>query len=95
MIAALEISTEFWRLSREESAEAAKAYGIFSFVLSTMKKRYQLAGAGIGIMPDKLGATVGYDAPPFDNPLVMEDAFEWPNEFEWVSARGQDGRKLL
>ncbi|KAF4631928.1 hypothetical protein G7Y89_g6212 [Cudoniella acicularis] len=38
MIAALETSVEFYRFSKDESVEAANAYGMFSFVVEKVRK---------------------------------------------------------
>jgi len=38
MINALEMSVDFWKLCKEDSIEAAKAYGMFCFVLVKVKK---------------------------------------------------------
>ncbi|KFY74492.1 hypothetical protein V499_05488 [Pseudogymnoascus sp. VKM F-103] len=37
MVGALETAIGFWRLGKDESADAAKAYGVFSFVLDKVK----------------------------------------------------------
>ncbi|KFY02436.1 hypothetical protein O988_02165 [Pseudogymnoascus sp. VKM F-3808] len=37
MVNALEIALGFWRLGKDDSADAAKAYGVFSFVLDKVK----------------------------------------------------------
>lgn len=37
MVDALETSIGFWRLGKDESADASKAYGVFSFVLDKVK----------------------------------------------------------
>jgi hypothetical protein len=44
MIMALETATEFWRVAKDESTEAAKAHGIFSFVLMKVKNANETIG---------------------------------------------------
>jgi hypothetical protein len=84
MITALEISTEFWRTSREESVEAAKAYGIFSFILERVKQAQWLAQAAAGTSLSVDESTGNFDAAPPSGPVVVKDS-EWPTDFDLVS----------
>ena len=83
MIIALEVSTEFWRISQEESVEAAKAYGIFSFVLENVKKVQSLTASTLGTNLT-MGETSGNFEAAFSNfPLEVRDS-KWPTKFDSV-----------
>jgi hypothetical protein len=64
MVAALETSNQFWRICKAYSAEAAKAYGIFSFVLTKAKKAQWIIDAetrdNLGV-PDKIVSQLEMD----------------------------------
>lgn len=79
MIAALETSTEFWRIAKEESVEAAKAFGLFSFVLRRVKMSKQVGG-------ESMRSDNGYGEVTGLNPLFVdsEPLGEIP-EIDWVS----------
>lgn len=83
MITALETSTEFWRVSREDSAEAAKAYGMFSFVLAKVKKAQQMTGEGFGRNP----TTFDFGAIPIPLGETIGTNEAWPLEFDLVRTR--------
>ena len=53
MTAALETANEYWRMSREQSVEAAKAYGMFTHVLAKVKRTQRCEGetAVTGVSP--------------------------------------------
>jgi hypothetical protein len=84
MITALETSTEFWRVSREDSVEAAKAYGMFSFVLRKVKKVQQITGADSGSKFTILESVTNYEAVSLDAPSGIKEVAGWPNEFDGV-----------
>ena len=84
MITALETSTEFWRASREDSVEAAKGYGMFSFVLQKVKTARRMTRADNGSKPTILGSATEYNVAPLDGPGSMKEAAGWPMEFDLV-----------
>lgn len=86
MITALEISTEFWRTSREESVEAAKAYGMFSFVLERVKKAQWLTQAAAGTNLATNETTGNFEPTLSNGPLNVKDP-ELPPEFDLVISR--------
>lgn len=58
MIAALEVSNEFWRISKDDSIEAAKANGIFSFAVRNAKEALWKIEAQNGSMPGAPGQMI-------------------------------------
>ena len=84
MITALETSTEFWRVSREDSVEAAKAYGMFSFVLQKAKKAQQMTGADFGNKFTILESATTYAVDILDAPDSIKETAERPTEFDLV-----------
>lgn len=89
MTIALETSTEFWKASREDSIEAAKAYGIFSFAVSKAKKALGMAGADPKKNPVIPETAINYEPVPLDAPLDaslgMKEADGWPTDVDWAS----------
>lgn len=72
MIEALESCVEYWRLCKEDSIEAAKAFGMFSFVLSKFKNQHAVSN------PIPAGLTEGvYEFTGANDPTMLE--------FDWVS----------
>jgi len=72
MFVALENSNRYWEMTKYESVEAAKAYGIFSFVLQKVRKHRSETGSAL--------CTTNLE---FSNiPLA---ALESTLEFDWVS----------
>ena len=84
LITALQTSTEFWRMSRGESIEAAKAYGLFSLVLEKVKQFQPLTQASLGI-------NLALDDPPNSSETVATNVPSYtkgsdlPPEFDLVS----------
>jgi hypothetical protein len=70
MISALETSTEFWRISKDESVEAAKAYGLFTHILTKVKNAQSIraettrATLGFGEQPESFLDTELRDSMP-------------------------------
>ncbi|TVY67470.1 Short chain dehydrogenase citE [Lachnellula suecica] len=82
MIAALESSIEFWRIVKDESVEAAKAYGLFSFAIrdiKVLKWRAEESMRG----NDGVWNTAGHSADP--HPLGDMSEFDWEL---WASQNG-------
>ena len=74
MVAALETSTEFWRIAKEESVEAAKAYGLFSLVLRR----------AVGESMRGTGDNESREVTGLNSHIDFESLSEMP-EFDWVS----------
>jgi hypothetical protein len=83
MIIALEVSTEFWRTSREESVEAAKAYGLFSFVLENVKKAQSLIPSTLGTNLTMSENSGNFGAAFSNFPIDARDS-KWPTKFDLV-----------
>ena len=77
MINALETSIEFWRISKDESVEAAKAYGMFSFVLRKAKEYQWMLGDAINTEDSQVDGSTA-------QPDQIEPEEHIP-EFDWVS----------
>lgn len=81
MTAALQTSNQFWEMLKDDSVEAAKAYGIFSFILQKVGRSLLPAEIGLG------GNAAGQGA--FEPEMMFSnDAFGSPGtglEFDWVS----------
>jgi hypothetical protein len=85
MITALEISTEFSRISKNESVEAENAYGILSFAVAKARKAQQIilgetlrgdsSTTGLTSNSDTTAPISGLGTEIFDGPLP---------DFDWV-----------
>jgi hypothetical protein len=76
MASALEASTEFWSILKDESIGAAKAYGLFSFILTKVKN----ALVPIGEMASSKSGSE--EQPEY---VIDKELFDNMSEIDWVS----------
>jgi hypothetical protein len=83
-ITALETSNQFWKIWKDYSIEAAKAYGIFSFVLMKAKKAQWMIDAQMTDNPEVPDETTNQpEMDLFSNQIGMERVEE-QHGFNWV-----------
>jgi hypothetical protein len=84
MIAALETSNQFWRICKNESVEASKAYSMFSFVLMKAKKAMWIIEAHLGNDPGVPNESSGQTNVEFPNERNGADIMDTLPDFDEV-----------